>query len=56
MAHDNMRLANIYVNSGDLLDANLNRSPYAYDNNPPEEIDRYRTHTRVLCLVWFVQL
>lgn len=40
MAHDDMRLANIYVNSGELLDANINRSPYAYYNNPDEEIER----------------
>lgn len=41
LAHDDMRMANIYVNSGELLDANINRSPYAYYNNPQEEIDRW---------------
>lgn len=36
-AHNNMKPANLYVNTGELLESNINRSPSAYLNNPPEE-------------------
>jgi neutral ceramidase len=36
-AHNNMKQGNIYVNSGELLESNINRSPTAYLYNPPEE-------------------
>jgi len=32
-----MKQGNIYVNSGELLESNINRSPTAYLYNPPEE-------------------
>ena len=35
--HESMRPGRLYVNSGELLDANINRSPTAYLLNPPEE-------------------
>lgn len=41
-AHDSMRPGNIYVNSGELLDSNINRSPTAYLQNPPEERAQYK--------------
>ena len=37
MAHGNMRQGRLMVNSGELLDASVNRSPTAYLNNPSEE-------------------
>ncbi|XP_053390202.1 uncharacterized protein LOC123563648 [Mercenaria mercenaria] len=40
-AHNNMKPANIYVNTGELLESNINRSPSAYLNNPPEERAKY---------------
>lgn len=40
-AHDNIQPANIYVNSGELLESNINRSPNAYLNNPKKERDNY---------------
>ncbi|TSK14542.1 Neutral ceramidase [Bagarius yarrelli] len=36
-AHNNMRPGKIFVNKGDVLDSNLNRSPHSYINNPEEE-------------------
>lgn len=40
-AYNDLRPAVVSVNSGNLLDASQNRSPYAYYNNPPEEIASY---------------
>ena len=37
MAHEDMREGSLYVNSGELLDANINRSPTSYLNNPSSE-------------------
>ncbi len=37
MAHDNMQLGHLAVNQGFLYDANINRSPSAYLNNPADE-------------------
>ena len=37
MAHSNMRQGHLMVNSGELVDASVNRSPTAYLNNPSEE-------------------
>lgn len=36
-AHENMVEAKIYLSSGTLLDANINRSPASYLYNPEEE-------------------
>ncbi|ESO84722.1 hypothetical protein LOTGIDRAFT_131742 [Lottia gigantea] len=40
-AHDRIQPANIYINSGLLLDSNINRSPSSYLNNPASERKRY---------------
>ncbi|KAH7314758.1 hypothetical protein KP509_21G019100 [Ceratopteris richardii] len=40
-AHENIRPGSVYVNVGELLNANINRSPSAYLNNPQEERARY---------------
>ena len=37
IAHDNMVLGHLFINSGMLLDASINRSPSAYLNNAEEE-------------------
>lgn len=36
-----MKPGNILFNEGELLNANINRSPAAYYNNPKEETDKY---------------
>ncbi|KAK4881471.1 hypothetical protein RN001_004790 [Aquatica leii] len=41
MAHNSMENAKIYFNSGTLLHANINRSPWAYLLNPDEERKKY---------------
>ncbi|RUS88499.1 hypothetical protein EGW08_003757 [Elysia chlorotica] len=41
MAHNSVQPANIYFNSGELLESNINRSPSAYLNNPKEERAEY---------------
>ncbi|XP_061167886.1 uncharacterized protein LOC133176834 [Saccostrea echinata] len=41
-AHNSMRPGNLYVNTGELMDSNINRSPTAYLNNPSEERAKYR--------------
>ncbi|KAJ7569271.1 hypothetical protein O6H91_01G069400 [Diphasiastrum complanatum] len=41
-AHENLRPGSVYMNQGELLDANINRSPSAYLNNPPEERQRFK--------------
>lgn len=42
-AHNNMIEARVYVSEVDVEEANINRSPSAYDNNPEEEKAQY-TH------------
>ncbi|CAA0816862.1 Neutral/alkaline non-lysosomal ceramidase [Striga hermonthica] len=41
-AHDNLRPGSIYVKTGELLDAGVNRSPSAYLNNPSAERSKYK--------------
>uniref|UniRef100_A0A8C4R6C8 Neutral ceramidase n=1 Tax=Eptatretus burgeri TaxID=7764 RepID=A0A8C4R6C8_EPTBU len=41
MAHDNMQPGNILTGRGLLSGSNINRSPYSYLNNPPQERSRY---------------
>ncbi|KAJ0986260.1 hypothetical protein J5N97_004616 [Dioscorea zingiberensis] len=41
-AHENLHPGTIFVNTGELLDAGINRSPSAYLNNPAEERSEYR--------------
>ncbi|BBN08047.1 neutral ceramidase [Marchantia polymorpha subsp. ruderalis] len=40
-AHENLRPGSILVNEGELLGANINRSPSAYLNNPADERAKY---------------
>ncbi|XP_078579899.1 neutral ceramidase B-like isoform X1 [Branchiostoma floridae x Branchiostoma japonicum] len=44
-AHDNVVPGDIYLNQGELQDANINRSPTAYLNNPEEERAKYDGNT-----------
>ncbi|CAG2107816.1 unnamed protein product [Medioppia subpectinata] len=44
-AHSAVTDGRILVNSGQLLDTNINRSPTAYENNPRAERDRYGANT-----------
>ena len=39
MAHQNMRLAKVIYTDGEIHDANINRSPTAYEANPKKERD-----------------
>ncbi|OWF56536.1 Synaptogyrin-2 [Mizuhopecten yessoensis] len=41
-AHMSRKAGNIFINSGELLDSNINRSPVAYMRNPPQEKARYK--------------
>lgn len=36
-AHENMQNARIFIDETEILDANINRSPTAYLNNPAAE-------------------
>ena len=40
-AHNNLAPGNIFMNSGDVNDCGMNRSPLAYDKNPEEEKSQY---------------
>lgn len=54
-AHDSMQRGKIYLASGDLLDASVNRSPTSYDNNPAEERQLYKHNTdKTMHLLKFV--
>ena len=44
-AHANIKPGRLRVNSGELLEANANRSPQSYLNNPEEERARYKHNT-----------
>ncbi|XP_058058756.1 neutral ceramidase-like [Anopheles bellator] len=44
-AHESMRPGRLYLSETTIPDANINRSPSAYENNPPEERARYRDYT-----------
>ncbi|XP_073684665.1 neutral ceramidase [Garra rufa] len=45
VAHRNLRPGRIFINKGQLVDSNLNRSPHSYMNNPEEERNRYESTT-----------
>ncbi|CAM4707179.1 unnamed protein product [Leuciscus chuanchicus] len=45
IAHRNLRPGRIFINKGQLVDNNLNRSPHSYLNNPEEERNRYEFNT-----------
>ncbi|XP_060526421.1 neutral ceramidase [Cylas formicarius] len=44
-AHENVVEARIYVNKGEVLDANINRSPTSYLANPEDERNQYEHDT-----------
>lgn len=44
-AHENLRPGSVLLNKGELLGANINRSPSAYLNNPSEERALYQYDT-----------
>ncbi|XP_056627837.1 neutral ceramidase [Triplophysa dalaica] len=44
-AHRNLKPGRIFINKGELIDSNLNRSPHSYLNNPEEERNRYEHNT-----------
>lgn len=45
IAHNNLTPGNLLINQGQLYDANINRSPSAYLNNPAEERAKYNYDT-----------
>uniref|UniRef100_A0A8C9WBK9 Neutral ceramidase n=1 Tax=Scleropages formosus TaxID=113540 RepID=A0A8C9WBK9_SCLFO len=45
IAHWNMKPGRIFVNKGEIVGSNLNRSPQAYLNNPVEERSRFKSNT-----------
>ncbi|CAK9187911.1 unnamed protein product [Ilex paraguariensis] len=54
-AHDNLKPGSIFINTGDLENAGINRSPSAYLFNPPEERARYpRDIDTLMTLLKFV--
>lgn len=44
-AHANIKPGKLRINSGELLDANANRSPSAYLHNPEDERAKYKHNT-----------
>jgi neutral ceramidase len=55
-AHDNLAPGKIFINSGDVEDCGYNRSPIAYDNNPPGEKSKYSGNTdKEMLLIKFVK-
>lgn len=54
-AHGNLAPGRILIKKGQLNDCGWNRSPVAYNNNPPEEISRYGSDTdKTMTLLKFV--
>ncbi|KAK6131410.1 hypothetical protein DH2020_034853 [Rehmannia glutinosa] len=47
-AHDNLKPGSIFINSGDVENAGINRSPSAYLFNPPEERAKYQNNVDTL--------
>ncbi|KAL0314479.1 UNVERIFIED_CONTAM: Neutral ceramidase 2 [Sesamum angustifolium] len=47
-AHDNLKPGSIFINTGDLENAGINRSPSAYLFNPPEERAKYKRNVDTL--------
>jgi neutral ceramidase len=44
-AHNNMNEGRIYISETEINDANINRSPQAYENNPEQEKAQYKDNT-----------
>jgi len=56
-AHANLTTGRIYMNTGELDDASMNRSPVAYDNNPASERAQYSANVdKTMTLLKFVDL
>ncbi|XP_021897287.1 neutral ceramidase 2 [Carica papaya] len=54
-AHENLRPGSIFINTGELLDAGVNRSPSAYLNNPTAERSKYKYNVdKEMTLIKFV--
>jgi len=54
-AHNNLASGDIFINTGELPNAGWNRSPEAYDKNPPEEIEQFDSNTnKTMILLKFV--
>lgn len=55
-AHENLAPGKIFINSGSVDDCGFNRSPIAYDNNPPAERAKYSGNTdKEMLLIKFVK-
>lgn len=50
-AHANMKPANLHVLSGELVGANINRSPTSYLKNPEKERSQYKHDTDTIMTV-----
>lgn len=63
IAHDHMKLGHLAINQGFVYDANINRSPWAYLNNPEEErkkwaqrlIRTYKNYVKFVLMLSFVK-
>ncbi|KAK9049412.1 hypothetical protein SSX86_031619 [Deinandra increscens subsp. villosa] len=54
-AHENLQPGSVFINTGEILDASINRSPSAYLNNQEEERRRYKYDTdKEMTLLKFV--
>nr|XP_043619098.1 neutral ceramidase 2-like [Erigeron canadensis] len=54
-AHQNLKSGSVFINTGDLVNAGVNRSPSAYLFNPPTERERYpRDVDTLMTLLKFV--
>lgn len=57
IAHSKITAARIYINAATLLNASVNRSPTAYDNNPKQEKQKYEHNTdKEMTVVKFVDV
>ncbi|CAN1275661.1 Neutral ceramidase 3 [Linum perenne] len=55
LAHQNLRPGSISINTGELLDAGVNRSPSSYLNNPASERAKYKYNVdKEMTLIKFV--
>ena len=48
MAHQNMRSAKVIYTEGEIHDANINRSPTAYQANPQKEREMWVNRVKIL--------
>jgi len=44
-AHNNMKEGRIFLSETEIYDANINRSPMSYNNNPEQERAQYKDNT-----------